>query len=442
MVNNDQTPIVVAGASVLTMDPLIEDLSSGDVLIEAGTIGAVGAQVEVPNGATVIDATGMIVLPGLVDTHWHLWNSSFRSVIANLPERGYFPVKNTLAPHMTPEDTYHATRLGLAEGLVAGITTVNNWNHNVRSPADADAGLRAHQELGLRARFSYGNPDRHPPDLLMDLADIERVADEWIGSESEGLLHLGAALRGPVRTDPEICDREWAAVRDMGLPITMHCGGRRTETGRYCEIAEMESHGYLGPDFQIVHAVHATDEEIRILADTGTHLTLSPLTELRTMGIPPVGKFLDAGILTSLSIDTLASPTTADMFLQMRVTLSMEMARDPDTSLNARKVLEMATIDAARDLGLEDAIGSLTPGKRADLILVRATDINTVPSVDPISTVVFAATPANVDTVIVDGEVLVSGGKPLHADLDEIASGVAASLDRLLETSGFKFDPL
>ena len=438
MTSGESRPeFVIRGATVVTMDTSIGDLISGDVHVRDGLIVAVAPDVTVDDAVDVIDGVGMIIMPGLVDTHWHLWNSTFRGLVGFEPERGYFPVKNSIAPLMTPDDSYAATMLGLAEAADSGITTLNNWNHNVRSPDDADASLKAHIDAGIRAQFSYGNPDRHPPDQLMDVADVARVAYEWIGERSGGLVTLGMAMRGPVRTEPEICQREWDAARDMGLPMTMHCGGRRTETGRYCDIAGMYENGFLGPDLQVVHAVHANTEEIALLAETGTHISLSPLTELRTMGFPPIGEFLEAGLLVTLSIDSLAIPTNADMFNQMRVALSVELARHP-ASMTVRKILEMATINGARDLGLEDITGSLTVGKRADLIMLNGTHLNLTPGIDPTITIVMAATPGNVDSVVVDGRFVKRHGALTTMSRERIVENAIRSTQRLLDASGFE----
>ncbi len=375
-------------------------------------------------------------MPGFVDTHWHLWNSLFRGVIGD-GARSYFPVKNRLAPHLTADDTYVSATLALVEGLSAGITTLNDWDHNTRSPAHADANAQAIVDSGLRARFSYGNADKLDPAQLMDLGDVIRFRRDWLGERGDCRITLGMAVRGPVRTEREVCLEEWAFARREELPMTMHCGGRRDEAGRYCELDQMAADGLLGPDLQVVHAIHATPAEIRLLAESGTHLSLSPLTALRSMGIPPVGDFLDAGIPVSLSIDTISIPTTADMFLQMNVTLSVERARRGEGSLSARRVLELATIEGARDLGLDAEIGSLTPGKRADLIAVDMAGLNTSPAADPLSVLVFCARPSDVRLVIADGRLLKRDGTLVAHDARAVAAAASTTLNDVISRSGW-----
>jgi 5-methylthioadenosine/S-adenosylhomocysteine deaminase len=426
---------VVRGGYVVTMDAALGDIPRGDVHVRSGAIVEVGPGLDRP-GVDIIDATDRVVMPGFVDTHFHLWNSLLRGVVGD-GERAYFPVKNRLAPHFTPEDTYVSAMLALAEAVNGGITTVNDWDHNVRGPAYADANARAILDAGVRGRYSYGNPDKLDPGLLMDLDDVQRFARDWSGPASEGRISVGMAVRGPVRTDRDVCHREWAFAREHGLPMTMHCGGRRTETGRYCDIEEMAADGLLGPDLQVVHAVSATPREIDLLAASGCHVSLSPLTEYRSMGIPPLGDLLAAGILVSLSIDTLANPTTADMLLQVKSTLSVELARTGAPTISERRVLELATIDGARDLGLDDRIGSLTPGKRADLIAVRTDTLGTAPAADPLRVVATCATPADVDLVVADGRILKQGGRLTVLDPNRIVADARTSLDGLLSRAGW-----
>ena len=147
----------------------------------------------------MIDGRGMICMPGLVDTHWHLWTSVCRPVVSHDdPARGYFPVTAKLGPHFTPEDSYRSVRLGLAEALSAGITTTQNWAHNMRSPAHADAEMRAMRDMGIRGRFAYGNPQGEDNDKPMDLADLARVKREL---PNDGMLTLGICSRN-VGDDP------------------------------------------------------------------------------------------------------------------------------------------------------------------------------------------------------------------------------------------------
>lgn len=404
---------------MVTVDPSIGDLPEGELLVRDGAIVDVGTDLA-DAGVPVVDLTGCVVMPGFVDTHWHLWNSLLRGVIGSGPDRAYFPVKRRLAPLYEPSHSYTASRLALAEALVAGITTVVNWDHNLRSPSHADAELLAHIDSGLRVRLAYGNPDAFDPSVMMDVEDVDRVR-RWVMERGDERLDVGVSLRGPTRTDRALMFDEWAFARERGLPITVHVGGRRTDTGRYADLAQMGRDGLLGPDVQLVHAVDADSDDLALLAETDTSLTLSPVTEFKSMDLPPLGPALEAGIRVSLSIDTLAAPTNADMFGVMKLMLRMEQYRDRDSLLDERRMIELATIGGARDLGLDDVTGSLTPGKRADVIAVRVDGPSLSPAVDPISLLVHCAQPADVSLVVADGRILKRDGQVTFFDTAEIA---------------------
>ena len=433
--------LVIRGAYLVSMDPTVGDMPSADVLVRNGVIADIGADIAA-DGAQEIPARGMLLLPGFVDTHWHLWNSFMRGLIGEGPGRDYFAVKRGLAPYYRPLDFYRAARLALAEALDSGITTVHNWDHNLRTPEDADANVLAQLDMGIRGRFSYGCPDNFPRDRVMDLADLARFRAQWTPQATEHRTTLGVALRGPFRTAAEVQRREWDAARTAGLPITMHCDRCMREAGcRRCDIASMKGAGLLGPDLQIVHAVHASPADIEAMAETRTHLSLSPQTELRTMGFPKVAEMLGAGVLVSLSIDTTATPCNADMFSQMRVTLSAEMARLENVGLTPRRMLQMATIDGARDLGLADRTGSITRGKRADLILLRMDDLNMLPCGDPVDVLVQCGLPHNVDTVIADGRILKRGGRLTGVDREQVAAEARDSVLHILRGAGWEVPP-
>ncbi len=433
---------VIRGAHVVTMDANLGDLPDADLLVRNGEIAAVGKDLPAAQ-AEAISGKGMILLPGFVDTHWHLWNSFMRGLIGDGLGRDYFAVKRGLAPYYRPVDFYRAARLALAEAIDSGISTVHNWDHNLRSPEDADANILAQLDMGVRGRFSYGCPDNFARDRLMDLADLERFRKQWTPGATDHRITLGVALRGPFRTPREIYQREWDAARKAGLPITMHCDRCMREAACFrCDIVSMKENGLLGPDVQIVHAVHAAPADVEAMAESGTHLSLSPQTELRTMGFPKVAEMLAAGVLVSLSIDTTATPCNADMFSQMRVTLSTEMARVPKAGLTPRRMLQMATLDGARDLGLADITGSITPRKRADLIMVRMNDLNMIHCGDPVEVLVLSGLPQNVDTVVIDGRILKRGGRLLTVDADQIAAETRSSLGHMLDAAGWKMPSL
>ncbi|MBW4656961.1 MAG: amidohydrolase family protein [Kaiparowitsia implicata GSE-PSE-MK54-09C] len=412
---------VIRGAHVISMDPTVGDLPRGDLHVRNGEIVAVGPSLAVPEAET-IDASGMILMPGFVDTHWHLWSSTFRALIKlNDPRDSYFPLTLRLGKLCTPEDSYRAVRLGLLEALLTGITTLHNWSHNVLTPAHADAEVRALQEFGIRGRFSYGWGQDLPVDRPMDMADIARIQRQWFANSD--LLQLGVAMRTPVAyqrgaVDIDVLKQDWNGARSLGLPITMHT--------RQSSVATLERHGLLGPDVQLVHPQALTLDEIAIIAARKVNVSASPIIEMlysqSTRGEIQFAELLEAGVQQSLSVDTVAAAGKADFFAVMRALISAHGQRFGDKKpLSPRRLLELATLDGARALNMAERVGSLTPGKRADVILLRTADVNMTPmGDDPAYMIVFAAQPANVDTVIVDGRVLVRNGQLTSVDVTSV----------------------
>lgn len=370
---------LIRDAYLLTMDPALGDIPVGDIHISNGSIAAVGPSLQAP-GAETIDGAGMVAMPGIVDTHWHMWNSLLRGLVGGAPQTGYFPTVQKYGPRYMPEDTYLGTRLALTEAANAGVTTAHNWAHNVRSPEHADASIQAITDSKLRARFGYGSAQGMPPDKLQDIADLERLKGVLAASSGPRLVTLGAALRGPQMSALATSRQEFEAVRKLGLPISVHMTGNAEASARFKVIQTLAQDGFLGPDIQVIHAVHATPQDIETLAQTGTHVSVSPYAESAGMGVAPVNAFRKAGILASLSIDNTALPSSVDPFALMRLLITLLQARDGlGSPFGARQVLQMATIDGARDLGLGDITGSLAPGKRADLILIRTGDLISLP---------------------------------------------------------------
>lgn len=435
----DRGSYCIRGAYVITMDESIGDIVDGHVHVVDGALTQVEPDHGCDQAATALDGRGRVVLPGFVDTHWHLWVALFRGLVGHESGQDYWAAKDRLGVRYRPIDSKRAARLVLAEGLKAGFTTIHNWNHNTRSPEDADANVEAQRELGVRSRFSYGPKQEQKRGETMDLADAARI-QAAIEQSGDDLVTLGLQVRSHAMADPDTYRAEWRFAREHGLPMTFHCGGLRSETHRYADLMQMNAEGLMGPDVLVVHAVHANAEEIRMLADTGTHLSLCPVTQVRSMGAPPLTELLDAGVQVSLSIDNLANPTPGDMFLQMRGTYSIEKMRKPDTTLNARRLLQLATIDGARGLGLESVTGSLVPGKRADLLVIDTNDVNLAPCANPVEQIVMAARPDNVEYVVVDGRVLVDHGRFTHVDDAALVDDARDSQEFLIAAAGWEVD--
>lgn len=423
--------VVIRNAYVMTMEPGAADIPNGDVHVNDGVIVAVGEKLNAP-GATVIDGRTMIVLPGLVETHWHMWNSLLRSMSGDTPERGYFRTTATLGKLFQPNDMYQGTRLACAEAINSGTTFVHDWCHNIRSPEYAEEDLRALRESGLRGRFSYGASQGMANDAGIDLDYLRRLAGDWQHRNNDGMISLGLAWRGmggnnpATAISPDIYRREFDAARSLGLPVSVHASGSRPVIGQVATIAK---EGLLDKGMQIIHANMATPEEIDFIAKAGAVLSSSPFSELRIgFGLPQTSNFLAAGIPVGLSVDTVELTGSADMFGIMKVTQNVENGRaENEYKLTARRVLELGTIEGARSMGIDDKVGSLKPGKRADLIMVATRAVNLGVFGNPAHMLVTAAQPANVDTVMVDGRILKRGGKLTAMDGAQIATEAAAA---------------
>src|SRR5436190_15288296 len=379
--------LVIRGATVLTMDPSLGDFETGDVHVRDGAIVAVAPRIALTDVAT-IEGGGMICMPGFVDSHWHLWTSLFRPFVrADVSELGYFPVSSRLGQLFTPEDSYRSVMLGLAEALSAGVTTVHNWAHNIRSPEHADAELSAMRDAGIRGRLAYGPAQGMPDDQPMDLAGLARTKRDWtpgnglltlgICSRNIGGMSIGGATRGTLTID--MAKRDWGGARELGLPITLHTSGPSP-------IRLLDEAGLLGSDVQLVHPLLTTAEERAILKARGVSYATAPMGEARrpsSAGVIQLGELLEAGVKVSLSTDHTTN-YNCDPFVAMRLLFALHQHRIGNKiPITVKRLVQLATLDGAVDLGIAEKTGSVTPGKRADIILVRANDINMAPVGDP-----------------------------------------------------------
>ncbi|HEX6150755.1 amidohydrolase family protein [Nocardioides sp.] len=422
---------VVTGAHVVSMDPEIGDLEDADVHVRNGRIVAVGRDLRVR--APKLDGSGMIAMPGLVDTHWHLWTTLYRAMSSSSPETAYFALNIANGVRCLPSDLYHGARLALIDALNTGITTVHDWSHNLRSPDHADANLRAHQEIGLRGRFSYGTPQGHPGTELVDLDDIARVQREWFDAGRLPLLHLGLAGRPPGLVGEAVFRPEYDAAQELGIPVSYHANSNRAH-GDIGMIRMLAEEDMLTPDTQLIHALFTTEAERAAVRDSGASVSISPWSELLIgYGVTPVGEMEASGMLLTLSVDTMSLVGSADLWSVLRLTTGLYRGiAEQELAVGTRRILEMATIDAARSLGLGDVVGSLTPGKRADLILVRRHDVATAPVTDVSNTLALATGAENVDTVIVDGRLRKHHGELVDIDEDRVVRATERALQALL----------
>ena len=431
--------LLLRNAYVMTMDPVLGDIPGGDVHIKNGEIVAVGNAIAAP-GATVIDGRRMIVLPGLVETHWHMWNTLLRSFGGEKPDQGYFPTSATFGQVMTPEDMYQGARLAAAEALNCGMTTVHDYCHNLRSRAHAEADLRAIREAGLRARWSYGWPQGLPDTQACNVDDLQTMHRDWASLGNDGLLALGFAWRGMFRNTAlpaSIYRSEFETARRLRLPISLHVGSREDAKG---QIAALGKENMLGKDVQLIHALSASPAEIEMVAKAGSPVSVSPGSELRIgYGITKISEFLDAGVPLGVSVDSTVLSGDANLFGILKLARNIENAKAHDEfKMPARRALELGTIDGARSLGMDDRIGSLKPGKRADVIMIATNRLNMGVFTDPAHMVIESTQPENVDTVIVDGRILKRGGKLTSLSTEQVVTEAAASFEAVRKRANWR----
>jgi 5-methylthioadenosine/S-adenosylhomocysteine deaminase len=410
--------VLLKGGTVLSVDPDVGDLQTGDVLIEDDRIAAVQTGIEAD--AEVVDCAGKIVIPGFVDTHRHTWETAIRNCAPNATLDDYFvEVLDTFAPLYRAEDVYASNVAGSLECLNAGITTLVDWSHINNTPEHPDAAIQGLQETGIRAQYAYGSANTSLEKYWFFSAeaipgdDVRRVNDAYFSSD-EGLLTMAIATRGPGFTQDQVVQSEWGLARELGIPVTVHVAMGRL-AGRYAMVEQLDRLGLLGPDTTFIHCCYFSEHEWKRVADTGGTISIAAQVELQMgHGWPPVNKSYQFGLRPSLSVDVVTT-VPGDMFTQMRAAFGAERARVnavswaadtgvPDTMLTAQQMLEMATINGAHVAGLEDRVGSLTPGKKADVVVIDATAINVTPIHDPVAAVTLCADVSNVEHVIVDGE--------------------------------------
>src|SRR5215470_17651182 len=421
--------ILIKGGCVLTLDRAVGDFEQADVLVEGGKISAVQAGISAPD-AEVIDASRMIVMPGLIDTHRHMWQGILRNVLPDGSLDDYRAVvQRTFGAKMVPDDVYAANLLSALGAIDCGVTCILDWSHIQNTPEHTDACIKGLQESGVRAVFAYG-AGQNETGRVMEIptakypGDIARVRKQYFSSDDQLVTLYLAALGG----SPEATLSQFKAARDVGARITIHVGVG--EFGRNALLEKVNALGGLKDDTTYIHCCTLNDTEWKLIKDTGGTVSIASYVEtLMGHGNPPVQKAIDTGIRPSLSVDVETSVPN-DFFTQMRTVFSLQKNevwakrlagdKNPPKFLTVREVLEFATIEGARANGLERKIGTLTPGKDADIILLRTDRLNVMPMNNAVGAVVTSMGPQNVDTVLIAGKVMKRNGQLVGVDFDRI----------------------
>lgn len=442
---------LIRGGIVVSMDPAIGDLRRGDVLVEGDRIQAVAERIDA-TGAEVIDASGCVVLPGLVNAHQHTWQTALRGVAGNWTILEYFHhVHAGLATKFRPEDIYIATLVGALNQMNCGATTLVDWCHNNPTPEHTDRAVDALAESGIRAAFFHGSPKPDPKpgqkpfwEVPHPRSEVERLLKRL--PANNGLVTLGLAILGPHYSTYEVAQQDFRLAREFGLIASMHCAGGEARTPDGWD--RLAAEGLLGDNTNIVHGQTLSDDQLAFMVERGVTFSLTPETEMtQGHGFAITGRLRKLGVQPSLGVD-LESAISGDLFGVARAALASQRAMDnadsrattgklPETStIHCREALGWITIEGARMLKMDDRIGSLTPGKQADVILIRADDLNMWPVHDPVTSVVMQANTGNVDTVMVAGEFRKRHGKLLYPQLGQRKEELLASGQRILGELG------
>ena len=442
------TRTLIQNATLLTMDPALGELENSDLLFEGDTIVQIGRHLDSKKADKVIDASGKILMPGLVNAHMHTWQTALRSVTSNWTILEYFANMHAgLATNFQPDDIYIATLMGALNQINCGTTTLGDWCHNNPTPAHTDRAIDGLMASNIRAVFFHGSPkpdpkpgQKHFSEVPHPRAEVERLLNTRF--KHPGLVSLGLAILGPHYSTYEVAVHDFLLAREFKLIASMHCAGAAAKTPDGWERLVQE--GLMGNNNNIVHGNNLTDAQLKMMIDLGVTFSLTPETEMtQGHGMAITGRLLELGAAPSLGVD-LESSISGDMFSVARFALGTQRALDnahskdtqhklPDTStIYCKQALEWITIKGAQALNLDDKIGSLTVGKQADLVLISAEDLNMSPVHDPISSVVMQTSLANIDTVIIAGETRKEHGRLIYPKLGELKTQLVQSGKRLM----------
>ncbi|MFC3944408.1 amidohydrolase family protein [Pseudomonas gingeri] len=433
--------LLLKGGTVITMDPDLGNFARGDVLIRGTTIEAVGACLHSAD-AEVIDASGMIVIPGMVDTHRHAWEGQLRRINPNSPTlEDYCNATHfSFARYYRPRDMYVGNLLTALGCIDAGITTIIDNSHNARSGAHSDAAIEALTDAGIRALHAPGAPLSGEWDKAQWPGDLRRLKNRQdLGPETLVSLAMMSQI-----------DREqWAVARELGLSIVTEFFG----AGMAAELDDLQREGLLGRDNIFNHCTCMPGHAWGILRDTGVRVNVCPRSDAH-YGLED-GKFAwqaarDHGIRPGLSVDN-ESSYGGDMFMEMRVAFYLQRAAaqaarfngsPADASLvSAHQLLQAATLDGAACAGMASRIGSLAPGKQADVVLIRTDGLGVYPSNNAFGTVVHSSERGDIDTVIIGGRIRKQGGVVLGVDRQALVDATEESRGYLFAAAGYQPDP-
>ena len=440
----DGTPaVLIRGGAVVTMDPARRVLERGDVLLRGGTIAAIGARLKAPEGARVVQAKGAAVLPGLIQSHVHLCQSLLRGMANELP------LLRWLRERIWPLEAAHDSRsmrasaeLGLAEMLLGGTTAIVDLG----SVHHQDAVFAAMQRSGMRGisgksmmDVGHGVPRGLRESRTSSLRESSRLAERWDGA-ADGRLRYAFGPRFILSCSERLLRDVAAVATERSLRIHSHVAEHKNERAEVRaqrgmdDIDALASYGISGPHVILAHGVQLTRAQMKRVARAGTRIVHCPSANLKlASGIADVVAMRDAGVVVGIGADGAPCNNRMDIFTELReAALLAKVRRSDAAALSAMDALALATIDGAKVLGLEQEIGSLEVGKRADVVVVGLEGLHTLPGGDPVSRVVYSARATDVRHVFIDGRAIVDSGQLKTLDVDKVANAARREGKKLL----------
>lgn len=432
--------ILIRGATIITMDAQ-GDLPVGDILVTGDTLTEIASRIDADD-AQVIDASGHIIIPGLINAHMHTWQTALRGLAANWTLLEYFKKMHAgLATVFTPDDLYIATLVGSLNQLNCGTTTLSDWCHNNPTPPHNDAALAGLLASGIRAAFFHGTPKPDPQpgqkpfwEVPHPRAEIERL---FKAHQGQPLLSIQAAVLGPHYSTLDVALHDFAMAKDLGLIASLHQGGGPARTPDGWE--KLEAAGLLGDHINIVHGHALDDAQLKRFCELGMSFSAAAESEMsQGHGHPLTGRLRAFGRAPSLGVD-LESVMSGDMLSQARIALGIQRSLDnvayreahgsipPTSTITTREALSWVTVEGARMLKASHRIGSLAAGKQADLVMIRASDLNMQPVHDAVNSVVMQTSLANIDSVMVAGQWKKRHGQLVGVDMAPKLAALQAS---------------
>lgn len=426
---------LIRGGSIITCDDAVGVLDKADILIDGGLVADVAPSIDAPD-AQLIAADNLVVMPGLIDTHRHATDAVFSGCGCNLTFMSY--LKKVPSHFFEGQYMERAARGAGRLALDAGVTTILDWCLSAHSFDAAEAALTGYEQAGCRTVFAYGPgggvlgqaPDLSKSPLLKDAGRLQARCK----ANERGLLELWIAGMGPEFTTFEIARDEFQLIRGLGLRASMHVGG--ASVGLHGKAGRCAEAGLFGPDLQFAHCCNLQQHEMRAMAEAGVAASVSPYVEATIgLGPNPFLRLREAGVTTGLGTDSVAV-TGPGLFTEARALLAVERSRvhavamaegrDPEHNdfLTGEDVVRALTIDAARSLGLHDKIGSIAPGKSADLIAIDKTRLG-VPPLDLVSSVILYAETMAVSLVMVAGEIRKRDGRLVDIEYRSVIDDLA-----------------